>query len=37
MKILFLQYWNDFFGGVETVNDTLIRQFNKDGYDCSIL
>ena len=37
MRILFLQYWNDFFGGVETVNDTLIRQFKKDGYDCSIL
>jgi len=37
MKILFLQYWYDMFGGAETVNDTLIRQFIKDGYDAQIL
>lgn len=37
MKILFLQLWYDLYGGIETVNDTLATQFNKDGYDTSIL
>lgn len=37
MKILFLQYWYDFYGGIETVNDTLANQFVKDGFDVSIL
>lgn len=37
MKILFVQYWFDFYGGAETVNDTLIKQFKKDGYDSQIL
>lgn len=37
MKILFLQYWADMYGGAETVNDTLIREFNKNGYKASLL
>lgn len=37
MKILFLQLWSDFYGGVETVNDTLVRQFNIDDIDAQIL
>lgn len=37
MKILFLQYWYDFYGGIETVNDSLATQFSKDGYDVTIL
>ena len=37
MKILFLQYWYDFYGGIETVNDTLANQFVNDGFDVSIL
>ncbi len=36
MKILFLQYWYDMFGGAETVNHTLASQFKKDGYDVKI-
>lgn len=37
MKILFVQYWYDFFGGIETVNDSLATQFMKDGNDVTIL
>ena len=37
LKILFLQLWSDFYGGVETVNDTLVKQFNIDGNDAQIL
>ena len=37
MKILFLQFWYDLYGGIETVNDTLASQFSKDGYDVTVL
>lgn len=37
MKILFLQYWYDYYGGIETVDDSLATQFSKDGYDVTIL
>lgn len=37
LKILFLQLWSDFYGGVETVNDTLVKQFNNDGNVAQIL
>lgn len=37
MKILFLQFWSDFYGGLETVNDTLAKQFNNDGNEAQIL
>lgn len=36
MKILFLQYWYDMFGGAETVNHSLATQFNRDGYNVKI-
>ena len=36
MKILFLQYWYDMYGGAETVNHTLATQFKKDGYDVNV-
>ncbi|MGM9882458.1 MAG: glycosyltransferase [Bacilli bacterium] len=37
MKISFLQYWYDYFGGIETVNGSLATQFSKDGYDVTVL
>lgn len=37
MKILFVQYWYDYYGGIETVNDSLASQFSNDGYDVTIL
>lgn len=37
MKILFLQYWYDYYGGIETVDDSLATQFSEDGYDVTIL
>lgn len=36
MKILFLQYWYDMYGGAETVNHTLATQFKADGYDVKV-
>ena len=36
MRILFLQYWHDMYGGAETVNHTLATQFKKDGYDVKV-
>lgn len=32
MKIMFLQYWYDMFGGAETVTHCLANQFKKDGH-----
>lgn len=37
MKVLFVQLWYDFFGGIETVNDTLASQFSDDGCTTTIL
>lgn len=36
MKILFLQFWYDMYGGAETVNHTLANQFKSDGYEVKI-
>lgn len=37
MKILFVQYWYDFYGGIEAVNDSLASQFTLDGNDAKVM
>lgn len=37
MKIMFVQLNYDLYGGVETVNDTLAKQFVKDGNEVKVM